>query len=153
MLFRSDFDLPGYYDSESGTYRSPNGSVTSDQALLETNLYADWNSNYSYKITDIEVKDGGSGFTFVPNVTITGGGGTGAVAHLFMSNGSVVGAEIINPGKGYTSSPTLTINGDGTGALLTPVLKNEYFSPNSTQSYNVVRSFRSEEHTSELQSH
>lgn len=139
----TDFDLPGYYDTISSTFRSPTGTGVYDQSILETANYTDWNSNHTYKIVDIEVSDGGTGFNFIPNVTISGGGGAGAVAHLFVSNGSISGVEIVNPGSGYTSTPTLTINGDGTGALLTPVMKNEYFSANNKQSYNVVRSFDS----------
>ena len=139
----TDFDLPSYYDTVSGTYRSPTGTGVYDQAILETENYADWNNNYTYKVVDIKISDGGSGFNFIPNVTISGGGGAGAVAHLFVSNGSISSVEIINSGSGYTSMPTLTINGDGSGALLTPILKNEYFSANNKQSYNVVRSFDS----------
>lgn len=139
----TDFDLPSYYDTVSSTYRSPTGTGVYDQAILETENYADWNNNYTYKVVDIKISDGGSGFNFIPNVTISGGGGAGAVAHLFVSNGAISSVEIINPGSGYTSMPTLTINGDGSGALLTPILKNEYFSANNKQSYNVVRSFDS----------
>jgi hypothetical protein len=62
-------------------------------------------------ITTIIVTSGGSGYTSVPVVTITGGGGSGAAATATISNG-VVTAININPGgngSGYTSVPTVII--------------------------------------------
>jgi hypothetical protein len=140
----TDFDLPGYYDTTTGTYRSPDGSYSTDGNLLLTDDYIDWSNNYTYKVVDINVANGGSGYTLVPNVTISGGGGSGAVAQLFVANGSISSAKIITPGAGYVSTPTLTVNGNGTGAVLVPVLKNEHFKSNTANSYNTVRSITTE---------
>jgi hypothetical protein len=56
------------------------------------------------------VTDGGCGYTNVPLVSFTGGGGSGATATAIVSNGVVVGLEITSPGSGYSSTPTVAIN-------------------------------------------
>ena len=55
------------------------------------------------------VSNGGTGYTFVPNVYVIGGGGTGATANAVMFNGSVAEVIIANPGTGYTSAPTIWV--------------------------------------------
>jgi hypothetical protein len=140
----TDFDKPGYYDSTTGTYRSPTGGYTTDANLLVSDDYIDWSNNYKYKVTNLEVANAGTGYTLIPNVSINGGGGSGATAQLFVSNGSITGARIVTAGSGYTSTPTVTVNGNGTGAVLVPVLRNEYFKSNTAQSYNTVRSITTE---------
>ena len=62
-------------------------------------------------ITTINVTFGGSGYTTVPAVTISGGGGSGATAAATISNGVVTAININSGGNGsgYTSTPTVTI--------------------------------------------
>jgi len=60
----------------------------------------------------------GSGYTAAPTVTISGGGGTGAVATISSFNtttGAIGGFTITNPGSGYTSAPSVTFSGGGAG--------------------------------------
>ena len=52
----------------------------------------------------------GGGYTYVPQVTLTGGGGTGATAVATIANGAVSGITVTNPGTGYTSAPTVNID-------------------------------------------
>jgi len=52
---------------------------------------------------------GGSGYVTTPAVTITGGGGSGALAQSTISGGVVNGISIMSPGSGYTGTPTVTI--------------------------------------------
>jgi hypothetical protein len=56
--------------------------------------------------------ESGCGYTNnpLPTVTITGGGGSGAIAQAVVSNGRVTAINIINAGSGYTSTPTITIS-------------------------------------------
>ena len=56
---------------------------------------------------------GGSGFTSVPTVSVTGGGGFGAQIRAEVSGGAVTSLIIENPGRGYTSTPTIAITGGG----------------------------------------
>jgi hypothetical protein len=68
-------------------------------------------------ISAIAVATGGTGYTSVPTVTITGGGGSGAMARAVLTAGVVTSIVITRKGEGYTSSPTVTITGGGgTGA-------------------------------------
>ena len=52
---------------------------------------------------------GGEAYNEPPQVTVTGGGGSGAVAVAQVEGGRVVAVNIINPGNGYTSTPVITI--------------------------------------------
>lgn len=61
-------------------------------------------------VTSITLTDGGAGYTSDPSVTITGGGGSGAMAIATVNGGEVTGFSIISPGSGYTSPPTITVN-------------------------------------------
>jgi len=60
-------------------------------------------------ITSYVVTSGGSGYTVAPTVTISGGGGSGAVATANISGGSVTSITVNNPGSGYTTTPTVII--------------------------------------------
>ena len=84
-------------------------------------------------IGSITVLNGGGGYTSVPMVTITGGGGTGAEATAVLTNGVVSSIVLHNGGSGYSSQPTVTItpvvpapataavtlNGNGINGILT----------------------------------
>ena len=79
-------------------------------------------SFYRY-ISSIEIAAAGSGYTTVPTVTITGGGGTGATAQVAIFNGTVQTVTVLNSGSGYTSAPTVTVTGGGgAGAELTAIV-------------------------------
>ncbi|WP_231465638.1 RagB/SusD family nutrient uptake outer membrane protein [Pedobacter sp. Leaf132] len=66
----------------------------------------------------VNVVNGGSGYTTVPNVTINGGSfTTQATATAAIANGRVSAITVVTPGAFYTSVPTVTIAGTtGTGA-------------------------------------
>src|SRR5690348_3077632 len=58
----------------------------------------------------ITVTNGGSGYSFAPGVTITGGGGTGAIANSTISNGAVIAITVTDAGSGYVSVPQVLID-------------------------------------------
>ncbi|TVR48626.1 MAG: hypothetical protein EA425_14010 [Puniceicoccaceae bacterium] len=66
-------------------------------------------------VTNIEVTSPGSGYTSSPEVTIVGGGGSGATARAVIDTGTgeLVQIDVINPGSGYTTPPTVEISGGG----------------------------------------
>ena len=71
-------------------------------------------------ITAITVSAQGTTYTSAPTVTLTGGGGSGAVAVATVSGGKVTAVTVTNPGTGYTSAPTVAFTGGGgTGATAT----------------------------------
>jgi len=88
------------------------GDLNTSQADVE--LLAVAGSLEAYRITD-----NGAGYTQA-TVTITGDG-TGAAAHVVISNNKIVALVVDNPGQGYTTA-TVTITGDGLGATAIPVI-------------------------------
>ena len=60
-------------------------------------------------VSGFVITNGGSGYTSVPTVTISGGGGSGATASATVTNGVVTAINITAAGTGYTSAPTVTI--------------------------------------------
>ncbi|WP_316811840.1 RagB/SusD family nutrient uptake outer membrane protein [Pedobacter heparinus] len=75
-------------------------------------------------LSGITVTNGGSGYstTILPTVTITGGGGRGAIARATVASGRITAITITNRGSFYTSAPTVTITGTGTGATATAAI-------------------------------
>lgn len=61
----------------------------------------------------IEVTNPGSGYTSLPLVFISGGGGSGAIPVPVLENGRVSAIALLSAGHGYTSEPTVTISGGG----------------------------------------
>jgi hypothetical protein len=55
------------------------------------------------------LSDSGCGYTNAPSVTITGGGGNGAIATATVSNGVVVAITVTAAGCCYTNAPTISI--------------------------------------------
>jgi hypothetical protein len=66
------------------------------------------------QVRQIIVDNGGSGYTSVPNVTITGSG-SGAAATAVLANNvyKVSSIDIVNQGYGYTVDPAVTLSGGG----------------------------------------
>lgn len=60
-------------------------------------------------LNDIKITNPGSGYTTVPEVIISGGGGSGASAVATVRNNRLDGIEVTNPGQGYSSPPTVSI--------------------------------------------
>ena len=111
----SDFDLPAIYDPTVGSYRALNINNAFDLALVNATSAKSWLDNYKYSIQSITVIDGGSGYVGIPRVTITGGGGSGAIAtaEINAQTGKVIAVVVDAPGSGYTYQPTVTFSGGG----------------------------------------
>lgn len=75
-------------------------------------------------VSSIKIINSGSGYTSAPDITITGGGGTGATATAVISNGQVSSIIVNTPGSNFTFTPTVTIaNGGGTGATAKAIIQ------------------------------
>ncbi len=70
------------------------------------------------EVSQIKILNCGSGYTTPPQITITGGGGSGAQAEASVNHGKIVAVRITNVGTGYTSIPQMELTGNGTGAEL-----------------------------------
>lgn len=63
------------------------------------------------EVREAVVTDGGAGYTNVPDVIISGGGGTGAEAAAVVSNlGTISSINITDGGQGFVTAPTITIS-------------------------------------------
>ena len=58
----------------------------------------------------VTLTDGGAGYTAAPTVTISGGGGNGAIAVATVHNGAVDKVIVQNAGNGYSGTPTVVIS-------------------------------------------
>jgi hypothetical protein len=93
-------------------------------------IYDMYDDQYTTEILGIDVVNGGTGFTSLPTITITGGGGTGAKFYPIVLDGQIIGIEDnaelrangisdASNGVGYISEPTVTVTGGaGIGAVL-----------------------------------
>ena len=111
----TDFDNPTFYDTSESKIRSIDINGVVDSTRITEYPWKFWIDNYKKTIGSITVFNAGSGYTLVPTVTITGGGGTGATAVAKIREGRVVSITVTNAGSGYTSTPTVTITGGEAG--------------------------------------
>jgi hypothetical protein len=111
----TDFDLPATYNPATKKIEVSYAKVINNQIVGSnlTNAYPNqhWLNNVGFKIIEIKIFSGGSGYLGTPVITITGGGGTGATAQAFVTNGRVTKIKLINQGSGYVSAPTVNIQG------------------------------------------
>ena len=109
----SDFDVPSVYNPDTNSIE-PVKIISTE---IDTYPWKYWLDNYKYSVTDIQISNVGSGYKTVPIVVFEGGGGTGASARAFISNGKVSRIVLTNSGTGYTSAPTVKLVG-GVGTNL-----------------------------------
>lgn len=91
----------------------------------------------------VSVGVGGTGYTTVPTVSFTGGGGTGAAATATVVAGIVTAITVTSPGTGYTSAPTVVItsataNAAGGAYLYEVDSLEDSINFKATQSYDVA---------------
>jgi hypothetical protein len=92
---------------------------------VEDAIYDMYDDEYNTEIIGLDVIQGGSGYITPPTITITGGGGSGAVYTAVIDSGSgqLIGTDLVSRGTGYTSTPTVTVTGgSGSGAIIKAVL-------------------------------
>ena len=91
-------------------------------------VYDMYDDEYSTEILGLNIVNGGTGYTSLPTITISGGGGTGAKFYPIVYDGSIIeieplGVSNTSRGSGYTSVPTVTVTGGGgTGAILQAIV-------------------------------
>lgn len=93
--------------------------------------YDQFDDSYSTEIIGLDVQNGGAGYTSLPTITVTGGGGTGANFSPVVLDGAIIGIDVWNKGQGYITEPTVTVTGGGgSGAVLKAVIRS---TPNAVQ--------------------
>ena len=130
----TDFDLPPLINEnftvDPLTVKiSPTGAIESGYAVLQQYPWKHWYDHVGFKITTIEIVDGGSGYIDNPVVRINGGFGTGAVAKAYISNGKVNRIQLVNSGTGFLKAPEIVIDGglavDGVQARAVAIIESE----------------------------
>jgi hypothetical protein len=112
----SDFDLNPAYNKLTRKIDASSATIL-DGVIQEENLDTtnyprkNWKDNVGYQVTEVKLRDSGSGFTFEPLVKLVGGGGTGATAKAYLGYGKITSIKVTNPGSGYTSAPAVVISG------------------------------------------
>ena len=111
----TDFDLPATYNAATNKIEASVAKIINDQLvgynLADTYPNKHWLNNLGFKIKEIKISNPGSGYLGIPVLHISGGGGTGATATAYVTNGRVTRIEITNKGSGYISAPTISIQG------------------------------------------
>jgi hypothetical protein len=102
-----ELDVLGLQQYVTGSFSAAQGVVVKPNRWLST-LSINYGSSKN-TVTSIAVDTGGTGYTFAPAVTFTGGGGSGATATAYVSNGIVTEIAVTAVGTGYTSTPTVTV--------------------------------------------
>lgn len=129
----TDFDAPPYYSTINRKIKPINAIVYADRVIAEDEKLREyprkhWLDNNGYSVKEIQIRDGGSGYTYKPIVRLVGGGGTGATAEAYLGYGKITSVKITNPGKNYITAPTVVIEGSqtagGTLARATAILGN-----------------------------
>ncbi|SMC43700.1 RagB/SusD family nutrient uptake outer membrane protein [Pedobacter africanus] len=76
-------------------------------------------------IKSVTLSNQGSGYTAVPTLTISGGGGTNASLLPVISGGRVIRIDILSRGSKFTTAPTITLSGGGgSGAVATATISS-----------------------------
>jgi len=102
--------------------------TTSNYNFLTTRGSVSTGAN-GYAVGYASITNGGTGYTSAPGVSITGGGGAGALGTAVgNATGAVAGVNITNGGSNYTSAPLIAMaGGGGTGAAATAFLTNDQY--------------------------
>ena len=83
------------------------------------NLLQSSNLTPTGKVIEVEIQNGGSGYTAGVNVAVSGGSGSSLTVNIeSVSSGVITGVTVNNAGTGYILNETVTVSG-GTGGTLT----------------------------------
>jgi hypothetical protein len=110
-----------------GTFTNPDMTVWQSSVIIindPTAGYSAWNGTLFVRQGGVSMNliltAGGTGYTSVPTVAITGGSGTGATATATIGTPAVTAVNVINGGSQYGPAPTVVFaGGGGTGAAAT----------------------------------
>ena len=92
----------------SGVYTALPGS-TSIPVSDNSDFGASATFNFTYKVNNVQVSNGGSSYGLV-SVRISGGGGAGAFGTADVSGGVVISITITDQGTGFTSLPLVEVS-------------------------------------------
>ena len=109
----------------SGYTSTPTVFISTSRSLTGVNASAvaiTTERNGVFSIKELVLTNAGAGYTVAPDISIIGGGGSGAIATcgLTTSGRGVISYTVTAEGSGYTTQPTVTIAGpSGAGTTAT----------------------------------
>jgi hypothetical protein len=113
--------------------------VTNRVDWVSGQIWDMYDDQYSDEVQGVNLISGGYGYSDPPSITISGGGGTGAVAVPVVEDGVITSIDMVNRGRGYTSRPTVTISGGGgEGAAATANVAIAYSGAQRLEDINCV---------------
>ena len=131
-VYRAEFDI-----SNTATFAMVNEELKAEDDLITPVLLGGGKTagiptlaadpiDTSSGVTSLTVDTGGVGYTSVPTVSFSGGGGTGAAAAATVVGGAVTALTLTNPGIGYATAPTIafTTSGSSSAATATAVISS-----------------------------
>lgn len=118
-----------------GTDPAGSGVVATATSGSGTGLTLNITSSLTGAVDHYTVTVEGAGYSSLPGVSITGGGGSGATAQATISGGAVTGLLPLTGGTSYTSAPTVTITAPPAN-ISSQV--SEYIQANPLQNYLYV---------------
>jgi hypothetical protein len=112
-----------YLPNTTETSIDENGNEIVKEVIPDSNTNSDGVNSYITEIGNVVVQDTGYGYSDDTTISIVDDT-SGAQIEVIVSDGFIVGANVLNGGSGFTSLPDLQINSDtGAGARLLPVLR------------------------------
>ncbi|HEY2012739.1 MAG TPA: hypothetical protein VGH38_04520, partial [Bryobacteraceae bacterium] len=119
-----DAEVPLEFSEIDPTQNATVDAAVKTQGFGETTPWTQLTANGA-AVSGLTLTNAGSGYTVAPNVTIGGGGGSGATAVATLEAGGSISVALTNGGSGYTSIPTVLIDaapGGGTSASGTAIV-------------------------------
>lgn len=122
----TDFDLPAYYDSDLGIFRSPSGEYPNiDLVRLQRPEYQDWLDNHKYSLGELVVAKPGYGYrtpdglsAITPSVEIfrndvDAGQEANATVRVDTVNYGIDRTTVTDSGTNFTLTPSVRLIGVG----------------------------------------
>ena len=105
--------------------------ILTGQTAIGTEFVAELQPQFLGSINNIHISNGGVGYgvtniqDFERTPIITYSIGQGTQINAIINNGSITEAIVLNRGNNFTSAPDIVVDGDGTGAVLTSIIRSD----------------------------
>jgi hypothetical protein len=136
------------FDRSQSTISGLQETTWDSSFTFTVNAYAEDTEQILYKVSEVIVEAGGSGFSSAPTIefsTPVGASAIQAQATVSVSGGAITGVTVTNSGRAYTEPATITLTGAGSGENLTVVMQatgvRDIISVFKTFTVKVVRAY------------
>lgn len=127
MVNSTDEDFPSWFNVGDLAIQGSAASPSAKGEVVERNLdLGQIIVKPIREVDEVTLTNAGDGYSERPEITVTGGGGSGAVITANLTGQALEKIEVVNGGIGYTEVPTIEITGGGgSGATATAVTNDE----------------------------